>query len=238
MELDLASWQRITAYADVGITVPATLVMCVWLLAARAWLPAFWWLFWFCLGLGLVVASKLGFIGWGIGIQALDFAGFSGHAMRAAIIAPVALFLIPWPEQHVWRWRSLALGIGIALGGVIGYSRLVVGAHSVAEAVSGTMLGAVCAVGFVWCVRRQLPLQIPKILLAASFIALILLPGISKAPTQSWLIGLAMDISGHDRPFLRECWCFPAEPWRTPEDRDGWRKRPVKILSNGQTKKN
>lgn len=43
-------------------------------------------------GVGAIVcASKLAFMGWGIGIRELDFTGFSGHSALSASIWPVMM---------------------------------------------------------------------------------------------------------------------------------------------------
>lgn len=215
-------WWRITAYADVGVLLPAALVIALWLWVGRTPKLGFWWLFWFGGGMSVVVASKLAFLGWGIGIQSWDFAGFSGHAMRAAAVYPVALLLIC--RRGSPRLQMCGFMLGLAWAGLIAWSRVVVGAHSWSEAVTGAMLGVFCALGFLWHLRQENRLQIPNWLIILSLAALAATPGAGAAPTQSWLIGVAMKISGHDRPFLRECWCFPPQPWIAPKGSGEWRQ--------------
>lgn len=221
-------WHRITAFADVGITVPAMLVLCGWLLAARSWRGALYWLACFWGGLGLVVISKIAFMGWGLGVFAWDFTGYSGHAMRAAALAPVALYLLPWHWLGRWSQAGRILGVllGLSLGLLIAHSRIIVGAHSYSESLLGLLLGSACGLLVVAWLARQTPaVRVPPWLIALSFCALFFVPQHGAAPTQSWLYGVAMQLSGKDRPFLRECWCFPEEAWITPQDPDGWRKR-------------
>jgi len=42
----------------------------------------------------IVSASKLAFMGWGIGIRELDFTGFSGHSALFAVFWPIFLWLL------------------------------------------------------------------------------------------------------------------------------------------------
>lgn len=216
-------WQQITAYADIGILMPAAIALTVWLLAAKNWRAALCWLAVFIVGMGITGVSKLAFIGWGWGVESYDFTGFSGHAMRAAAIFPVALYLLPWPAARAWRVAAVVFGL--LLGALIAYSRLMVGAHSVSESVTGALLGSACAGVFLYYVWGQ-KIQVPIWLIALCLAFFALTPSKHSTPTHSWLIGVAMQISGHDRPFLRECWCFPPEPWITPGNPDGWRKQP------------
>ncbi|HDS1220587.1 phosphatase PAP2 family protein [Stenotrophomonas sp. TWI143] len=94
---------------------------------------------------GLTVASKLAFMGWGIGIRRLDFTGISGHAAMSSVVYPVALWLtVSTGERRDLRWFAA----GSLLAGAIGYSRLPIQAHSTSEVISGLALGlaASCAV--------------------------------------------------------------------------------------------
>ncbi|MBH1664985.1 phosphatase PAP2 family protein [Stenotrophomonas maltophilia] len=94
---------------------------------------------------GLTLASKLAFMGWGLGIQRLDFTGISGHAAMSSVVYPVALWLtVSTGERRDLRWFAA----GSLLAGAIGYSRLPIQAHSTSEVISGLALGlaASCAV--------------------------------------------------------------------------------------------
>jgi hypothetical protein len=42
----------------------------------------------------IVSASKLAFMGWGIGIRELDFTGFSGHTALSTAFWPIFLWLL------------------------------------------------------------------------------------------------------------------------------------------------
>src|SRR5690606_16724813 len=84
----------ITFMGDSIVTLPIAAAIAIWLLAAGAWRAALAWCVMFGTSLTLVAATKIAFIGWGIGIPGLDFTGISGHAMRACAVLPVAAFLL------------------------------------------------------------------------------------------------------------------------------------------------
>lgn len=93
---------------------------------------------------GLVVlASKLAFLGWGIGVASLDFTGFSGHAAMSAVVWPMAAFIAA-TTHRAGKWAAM---LGFALAAAVGYSRIPLNAHSWSEVVSGGLLGAL---GSVW----------------------------------------------------------------------------------------
>lgn len=138
-------WHGVTRAGEVGILLPAAL-LAAWLLVLRRdngrtagiWLAA--------LGVAVLItlASKLAFLGWGLGWAALDFSGISGHSMMAAAVYPV-LFAVLIPTPSAWgRWS--AAGAGIALALVVGVSRIVVGAHSWSEVFAGLAVGGVVTV--------------------------------------------------------------------------------------------
>jgi len=88
---------------------------------------------------GLVVlASKLAFLGWGIGVASLDFTGFSGHAAMSAVVWPMAAFIAA-TTHRAGKWAAM---LGFALAAAVGYSRIPLNAHSWSEVVSGGLLGA------------------------------------------------------------------------------------------------
>src|ERR1700756_1162312 len=74
----------------------------------------------------VTTVSKIAFLGFGIGIAALDFTGFSGHSMYSWAILPVLAAI-------VGGWRGALASVGLAL--LITYSRVDLGAHSWSEAI-------------------------------------------------------------------------------------------------------
>ena len=173
---------------------------------------AAWWI-----GLGsaavlATTASKVAFIGWGIGSVALDFTGVSGHAMFAAAIypllfgalAPSLTRLLPSARPAAAASVWVAVGSGSALALVIGISRVVVHAHSASEVIAGLALGgSVCAVA-LW--RSQPPRRPLTPWLPALTVAwLALTPTVASASqTHPLVTRLALALAGHDRPYTRE----------------------------------
>lgn len=205
-------WHLLTRLGEAQILLPAAALALLALLRdAPGRRLALWWT-----GLGgaavlATTASKVAFIGWGVGSAALDFTGVSGHAMFAAAIYPLLLGAM---APSLGRWLSpthrvspatvwVAVACGAALAAAIGVSRVVVQAHSVSEVLAGLLLGgAVCAVA-LWHSqppRRALTPWVPA--LVAAWLAL--MPGLASASrTHPLVTRLALALSGHERPYTR-----------------------------------
>ena len=86
-----AAWPVVTHLGSAGLMLPvaALTTLGLWLAGRRAAVAV--WLAALGAGAALVLASKLAFMGWGIGSVALDFTGISGHSMLATAILPVWL---------------------------------------------------------------------------------------------------------------------------------------------------
>src|SRR5437868_4928886 len=85
----------ITRFGEMGIVLPLVAALALWiLLSARSLRPVMGWLLPLGLAILLTSLSKIAFIGWGLGIAALDFTGFSGHAMFSAAIYPVLAYTL------------------------------------------------------------------------------------------------------------------------------------------------
>ncbi|NMM26680.1 MAG: phosphatase PAP2 family protein [Glaciimonas sp.] len=210
----MISWMKITSLGGITVMAPAAIVITAWLVAERAWRMALWWCLLFAAGMGLVVATKIAFIGWGIGVRSLDFTGFSGHSMRATAVIPVLFYLILSKTSPMIRASGVILGL--VFGVIIGISRLVLHAHSVSEAVSGCILGGVVSLGFIWILGSAQKFVLYRSFIALSMIALLTVPYAEPAPTQRWIIGLALYLSGHDRPFVRHGWKLAPSSWTHP----------------------
>ncbi|QRX82858.1 phosphatase PAP2 family protein [Glaciimonas sp. PAMC28666] len=194
-------WLGITKLADTTMMLPLAAACAVWMVCGGAWRMAFWWTLLFGLGLTVVAASKIAFIGWGIGIQSLDFTGFSGHAMRTTAVMPVLFYLLS--QKLPLRTRTAGVILGIALGVFIGISRLAVQVHSVSEVISGCLLGALVSIGFIWTSRTLTKPVLRRWLIALSLIVLIPVPMAKPAPTDHWLQVISLSLSGHKKPFER-----------------------------------
>ena len=175
--------------------LPAAAAIAAWLLAARAW-RSFWvWCWLFGGALLLVTASKIAFAGWGIGIEALDFRGFSGHAMRAAAIIPLLFYLVS--QQQTALIRRTAAVFGMCLAILISLSRVLLDFHSVSEALSGWLMGSFVCLAFIWQAERLPKPALNRALITASFLMLLATSFAKPIPTQ-WLIQEAAQLlTGH-----------------------------------------
>lgn len=198
----MISWSTVTAIGDAKVMLPAASFILAWLVSAGARKAGLWWCLLFGSAFLAVVATKLAFIGWGIGISALDFTGISGHSMRATAILPVLVFLIF--QQSALRVQKLAVAAGFLAGLLIAMSRVMLDAHSVSEAVAGAVLGTAVSAAFL---RLAVPMQalvIKRKLLVSSLMVLGALTLAKPAPTKLWLKETGMYLSGKTRPFSRD----------------------------------
>ena len=215
--VDVTMWQNITSLGDVTVMAAAAIAIMAGLAMERDWRMALWWAALFASGLVLVVATKIAFVGWGIGIRSLDFTGFSGHSMRAAAVSPVMAYLIVQHSSPLMR--GLGVAAGLMLGALIGVSRLALHMHSVSEVVMGYMLGAIMSLGFIWLLSRRSKVALGRPLLAFCLVTLLLLPHTEPVSSQRMIVNLALYLSGHDRPFVREGWKLAPHDWASREDK-------------------
>jgi membrane-associated phospholipid phosphatase len=144
----------------------------------------------------LTTASKIAFLGFGVGSAALDFTGFSGHSMYAMAILPMLAAIL-------WGARGALLGVVLAL--VVLVSRVEVGAHSWSEALSGAVLGGAVAWWALSVYLRQagaarIPLWLPVVLAAW----LTVLPW--RAPpsrTHQVVVAVSLWLSDRSQPYTR-----------------------------------
>lgn len=100
------------------------IVFAILMFVCRDWKQTAQWALLFG-GVGAIVcASKLAFMGWGIGIRELDFTGFSGHSALSASIWPVMMWLLTGRFSTAVRKTAVLSGYALAL--LIGYSRLAI----------------------------------------------------------------------------------------------------------------
>lgn len=198
----MIDWADITHFGDITITACTALAIAVWLLIEGEKRLAVLWSVLFAGALALVVATKIAFIGWGIGIAAIDFTGISGHATRAAAVMPVLFYLILQKTPPAVRATGAALGL--AGGALVAVSRVAVHAHSVSEAAAGLALGAAISIGFLHAAGKSLRRPVFNPLRTAlSAIVLLQAPYVHTAPTERWLTDLTLYMTGHEKPFPR-----------------------------------
>jgi membrane-associated phospholipid phosphatase len=191
-------WMYFTKLADTNVLMPLAFLLAVWLCCLHRWREAALWMVLFCGGLGIVAATKIAYIGWGVG-GAYDFTGISGHAMRAAAVAPVIAILALQSRSHTALVGALLSALAFSIA--IAVSRLVLHMHSLSEVLSGLLLGGALAAAFLaWPrYRRIMPWNIALVTAGAliAFAGLMAKP----APTERWIERIALYLSGHDKPY-------------------------------------
>ena len=119
---DSARWLYVTRLGEAEIVLPVMLVSMGWLLRRPGHARLVSW--WSGLVAGAVLvtlATKVAFIGFGVGVAVIDFTGVSGHAMFAALsprcspacCAPGARrcsAVVRWPWVSGWRLRWVFRG--------------------------------------------------------------------------------------------------------------------------------
>lgn len=224
-------WPLLSRLGEAQLLLPALALAAAWLAAqpggrraALAWLGATG------LAAALTTASKVAFIGHGLGWAALDFTGFSGHAMFAAAVLPGLARLLAAPvagagaagplalsgaargragaggavpADGVARRLALGAALGWALAAAVAVSRVAVQAHSWSEVLSGFALGAVVHAALRAAGPWPVRRRPP---LVAPLLLLAVALGVAAAPpprTHDWVTRLALAQAGRERPFQR-----------------------------------
>jgi membrane-associated phospholipid phosphatase len=195
-------WRLITRLGEAQILLPAALLL-AWVLVRRldARPLALRWLAWLGAAVLVTTATKVAFIGWGIGSPALNFTGISGHAMFAASVYPLLLGALASRAPRAGRQAAVAAGCALAL--LVGLSRLVLGAHSVSEVLAGLLLGGAVSAAALGLIRLPQGLIGPAV---PAVIALWLALTPAHAPasqTHSAVTRLSLLLSGHKAPYTR-----------------------------------
>lgn len=195
-------WIVITHLGAAGIMLPLFLVIAaeLWLAGQKPDLLA--WMLAMSAGGAIVLASKIAFIGWGWGSASLNFTGISGHTMLATSILPVWMGrLLAEPGR---RFSLSGVSLGLAIGAAVGVSRLALGAHSPSEVMAGWFLGLAISLAAYKVMRHRRAVQ-GVAGLAGVFLLLAFSPSWSGYfPTHKWEVGLALALSGHAQPYVRQ----------------------------------
>ncbi len=195
-------WYLITRFGEAQVLLPAAFWVALALVRSEATRRlGIRWLQWLGLATLLTVISKVAFIGWGLGVASLNFTGFSGHSMFSAAIYP--MLMVTLAARLTPGWQKAALGFGFALALTVGVSRVMVNAHSVSEVVLGLSLGgsaALLAVADAGLPRVTLRFYVPALLVVWMALVPLITPPV---PTHTWVMRLAVTLSGHAKPYTR-----------------------------------
>lgn len=189
-------WMALSALGSMGVTGPLGIAVAVWLLAGRTWRLSLSWCLLFGVGLLAVVATKVAWYGWGIGIPEWKFFGLSGHAMRACAVYPVVFYLMFLKARPVARHAALAAGV--LLAALISLSRVPVLAHSLSEVLLGGAVGFAVAAAFIATARSEQPAIVGRVLVALCLPLVLVLPFTKPMPAEKWVRQVAMYLSGND----------------------------------------
>ncbi len=185
--------------------IPLGLSLAAWMWIGNARRMALSWAALFTAGLAVVAASKMAFIGWGFEIDAIDFQGVSGHAMRATAVFPVILYLILYDTRRAVRLAGIYCGL--LFGALMAVSVSVHDTHSASESIAGFVLGAAVSLGFIrTSARMRKPVLDGSRIALISFSSAVLISGtlnLKTDPTYRWLEDATRYLSGNDKPFSR-----------------------------------
>ena len=201
-------WPLVTRLGELQVLLPAVLLAVLSLALRRETRRmAVTWLALVAGAVALTLASKLAFMGWGLGWSRMNFTGVSGHAMLAAALLPVLLVaLVPTGSSLA---RGCALGLGAALALLVGASRMALGAHSPSEVVAGLVLGGVVTALVLTTSRRaagqpQRAWVLPVAALVAVGLWLTLSPAYApRVDTHGLVTQLSLQLSGRSTPWSR-----------------------------------
>lgn len=191
------SWNVLTYFGDSMLLLPTGVIIALFMawkvsgkLTPSAWLVIF--------GItGLIVSvSKLLFLAWGIGSVTYNFTGFSGHTTMSATVWPVLLWLLSGGyHRNVHR---VMIAVGYIIPVMIGISRVVIGAHSVSEVVTGLIIGVTASSLFLITHRNRSinAFTVPQLAMML-IVPLILVSTGKQATTQGMIEQIAAHITGH-----------------------------------------
>ncbi|HEL3818005.1 TPA: phosphatase PAP2 family protein [Stenotrophomonas maltophilia] len=140
-------WESLSALGDSRALFPLATVLALFLPTSHRHL--LWrWAVAITVVAATTLASKIAFMGWGFGLEHLDFTGISGHAAMSSVLYPVALWLLAsGRSRHLRAWAGVGAGLAVA----IGCSRLPLRAHSPSEIIIGLSLGLAAS---AWVLRH------------------------------------------------------------------------------------
>lgn len=188
------------------LLIPAGLCLIAWMWIGGAKRMAATWALFYSTGLAVVAASKMAYIGWGVEITAIEFRGFSGHAMRSASVAPIFLYLVLHDTCRPVRVAGIIAGL--LFGALMAYAVCMYDTHSASESIAGFLLGSATSLGFI-----RAAVSLAKPVLDRSRVALVSFGGITLIsatlgmgydPTYRWLEHAALYLSGNDKPYSRQ----------------------------------
>ncbi len=202
------AWQIVTHLGSASLLIPTVIITVAGLWQCQQKAAVGLWLLALTLAILICLATKIAFIGWGLGIASLNFTGISGHTLFATAVLPVLFhWLITWRPL---RFRFAGAGLGLLLAVAVGVSRVVLGAHSQSEVVSGWLVGLVVSGVAVHALHERL--KPPRFALMALAVLMFVFDTTTATylPTHYYETRLALFLSRHDKPYTRHELMRPA----------------------------
>lgn len=203
---------HIAEYAGITIMFPAALVVAGWLWCAASRKMALLWLGVLFVAYFVVGLSKVLFMGWGIGVESLNIAVISGHAMNACLVSTLVLSLLFRQLDHRLRWLALITGLLSTWWFSVQYVGQTI--HPLAEAIAGAVVGSAAACVFLYRLEKKQTRKIPLPALAMGLAIIMLSMSIPKYTAEGVLNSLAVTLSGAERAFAQPHWRTSGEPER------------------------
>lgn len=194
----------IAQYAGITVMLPAAIVVAGWLWSTASRKLALLWLGVLFVAYFVVGFSKVLFKGWGIGLESLDIAVISGHAMNACLVSTVVLSLLLRQLDHSLRW--LALGAGLTSTWWFSIQYVAHTMHPLPEVVAGAVVGSAAACVFLYRLEQRHIRKIPLPALALGLTVIIMSTSIPKYTAEGFLNSLAVTFSGAEKAFMHPRW--------------------------------
>lgn len=200
---------HIAQYAGITVMFPAALVVAGWLWCASSRKLALLWLGVLFVAYFVVGLSKVLFKGWGIGVESLNIAVISGHAMNACLVSTIVLSLLFRQLDHRLRWLALSTGLLSTWWFSVQYVGQTI--HPLAEAIAGAVVGSAAACVFLCRLEKKQIRKIPLPALALGLAIIMLSTSIPKYTAEGVLNSLAVTLSGAERAFMQPHWRISGE---------------------------
>ena len=159
----------LTDLGDLAVLLPLSTVILAWLLLWPRWDAACWWLLSLAFCAGFTALLKI----FNTACPGTLSSNPSGHASLSLLVYGAAFVLV---SARAGRWPRILLALaGITLALAIAVSRVLIGAHSVAEVFMGMAIGSAALALFVFGFRRSVPAGLPVWTLTVPAVLVVLL---------------------------------------------------------------
>lgn len=194
----------VTQYASISVMFPTALVVAAWLWSGASKKAAFWWLCIVAAAYVVVATSKVIFKGWGLGLESMDIAVISGHAMNACLVFTVMLNLLFRQFDARWRWPALAVGLLATWWFSVKYVGQTI--HPLPEAIAGALVGSAAACVFLFKLENRPIGKIPQPALMVGLAVMLICSQAPKLSAEGMLNHVATSLSGAEQAFKRPHW--------------------------------